>query len=233
MGIGGGNGVVGPSALGWGTGRAILEAGDFGMAGMDRGGQVAGDGNMGPLLALKGADQRGQGVDFDHEGHEVAVLRMNTYGDWNFQGDKIDFGVIDLEVLVVANAIMMEVMVHVVGGGLMMGVAVTRGVTESGLGLVLRRAEVPKGEHLGGAVELKDALSLRRKMEEVPALQSGLMTDELAIEEAPSWEPLVGCLRRQAGSGTGSHGERGRSFLKRGCLYGEALGRRERRLWVH
>lgn len=88
----------------------------------------------------------------------------------------------------------------------------TEAVPDRGLGLVLKRAEVPTGEELEGAAKLKEALSLRRKRQKVPGLQPGLKTDELAMAEGMSWEPHVGVSSKMSGPWTESPGGWGRSF---------------------
>lgn len=71
-----------------------------------------------------------------------------------------------------------------VAKGIVKGVAATRGVPEKGLGLVLKVADVLMRVRLGveRSVELKEALSLGRKREEVPGLGPELRAEELVQE---------------------------------------------------
>lgn len=70
--------------------------------------------------------------------------------------------------------------------GVKTGVAATNGVPDRGPGLVLKKTQVLTRGELEGVVESEEALSLRWKREVVLRLESGVRTDELAMEEVRS-----------------------------------------------
>lgn len=82
-----------------------------------KGGQVSGDGDVGPLLTLEGAYKGGQGINFAHGGQDVSGLHLHGFVNCDLKGDEVDFRGCDLDVLVVGIAVVVEVVVHQVGSG--------------------------------------------------------------------------------------------------------------------
>lgn len=94
----GGGGSRGRAGVG---GGGAFEGDEFGLEGMDRGGQVGGHGDMGAVLTLEGSVQGGKRINFGHKTQEVAGLHLDALVNGNLDGDEVSPGGLSLVFVVI------------------------------------------------------------------------------------------------------------------------------------
>lgn len=108
-------------------------------------------------------------------------FHLDALIDCNFQGNEVGLGNLDLEFFIIRVAVLVEVVVHEVGGGGLFIGGGNQGSTGQGASVSVKNSGGAHGS--GGGGKVKGGSVLVAKEGGGAGLEPGLKTDELAMEE--------------------------------------------------